>query len=80
MSFLLFILFAILFAIFLAVFFVLRIFSFVIRPKNIGSTSNGKQKEPRFSFVRRDKSKKIFTENEGEYVDFEEIKGEKNDD
>lgn len=70
MTIILFILFSI---IFLVVFFVLRIFSFVIRPKSTGSVNNGQRKGSRFTFTRRQESKKVFEKNEGEYVDFEEI-------
>ena len=76
MSFIFLILFFILFFICLAVLLVLRIFSFVIRPRRSGSSNTGQQKEPLFTFTRRQNSKKIFGKNEGEYTEFEEIKNE----
>ncbi len=71
-----FILLFIFFFVFLIILFILRAVGYVFRPR--GSTSgNASQKKSGTIFRRQKESKKVFDENEGEYVDYEEIKEDK---
>ncbi|NDV47008.1 hypothetical protein D0T49_08100 [Paludibacter sp. 221] len=75
MSLLLF-LFAIIFLLILS--FLLVVFrgmGLLFRSRNSNRTgrSDGNQKSSRTSFFRKEKPNKVFSENEGEYVEFEEV-------